>query len=667
MKRFRRHPRSAVAERFRGPERNIALARLSVLAACLCLMPSAAGGLSLADIETWAGQGTNRAALVIDWRDGLAPQSMVWGYRWDGTATAADMIRAIAGAGVFKEAYGTNVVDTLSGIDPRLFAVISAQGSSETVFGLGYDLDADGSSFSYGWEEPGRETGAADDAGDHYAEGWFEGNWSHWVEKGKKGGFDRMPSGGEFTPTANPRGEWEYSGSSISLRPLEDGSWDGWKFIGVPYAPGDPDKLAAWEAARVPPGHPGIAVHHPYAVEVVAFDGPVSAPVDMITGEPFTNVVAALGRPTVDTTGDDTLIPSSENVPVTPVYPAFRAHELVTIGRNATNGNGRLDLRFDHRVLDHPSNPYGVDLIVFGNAFQLTPEGQPWTNRDPESQGLTALTQAELGIVSVSQDGVGWHRVPPEQGGADGFPPTLGRVFDPGDPDPGIGEWNLWWGAPTDPTFPLDPALYPETFAQFTLAEICRRYRGSAGGTGIDIGQFPLPPDETTGLKWIRYVRIERGEGFPEVDAIADVAPATPWTLWRIAHFAWETDPDLERPEADPDGDGIVNLWEYLFGTDPNAPDPRAPIRIARGGGAEPSVAITFPWNTEAVDIDHRVERAPAPGGPWTTAGIVQNAEVGAAVDGIAEVTATADAGEEGLVLFRIRAVMPDPHPAVAP
>lgn len=663
---FRRHPPNAVAERRYGPKLPLAVSILGFVLFCIAFVPPRALGLSLSDIEIWAGEGTNRAALVIDWRDGIAPQSMVWGYRWNGTATAADMIREIAGSGIVKEMYGTNIVETLEGVDPRLFAVLSAQGWSDSVFGFGYDLDRDGSSFTYGWEEPGRETGAADDPGDHHAEGWFDGNWSHWVEAGRAGVFETMPSGGEHDPTSNPNGEWQYAGSGVSLRTLHDGSWDGWKFIAVPYAPSDPEKLAAWEAARVPPGYPGIAVHDPYAVEVVAFDGPMMNPVDVVTGDPFTNVVAALGRPTVDTTGDDDLIPSLETAPVVPVYPAFRAHELVTIGRNATNGDGRLELGFDHRVLNHPSNPYGVDLVVFGNAFQLTPEGQSWGNRDPTSQGVTELTQAELGMVSVSQDGVAWHIVAPEQGGADGFPPTLGRVFDPAGADPDVGAWNAWWGAPTDPTFPLDPTLEPETFAQFTLAELCRRYRGSAGGSGIDIGEFPLAPDETTGHKWIQYVRIERSQGFPEVDAIADVAPAPPSRLWTIEQFDWDTDPAIERDNTDPDGDRIVNAWERIFGTDPNMPDPRAPVGIARGSGGEPSIAITFPWNTKAVDVDIRVERATGPAGPWTTAGIVQRADVGEAVNGVAVVTSQAAAADETAV-FRLRTILPDPYPVVAP
>ena len=50
------------------------------------------------DIQYWVGNGSNKAALVIEWHDGNRPDAMVWGYRWDGEATGHDMIVAIAQA-----------------------------------------------------------------------------------------------------------------------------------------------------------------------------------------------------------------------------------------------------------------------------------------------------------------------------------------------------------------------------------------------------------------------------------------------------------------------------------------------------------------------------------------------------------------------------------------
>lgn len=50
------------------------------------------------DITNWIGTGSNQAALIIDFNDGSSQESFAWGYRWDGTATGENMIRAIAAA-----------------------------------------------------------------------------------------------------------------------------------------------------------------------------------------------------------------------------------------------------------------------------------------------------------------------------------------------------------------------------------------------------------------------------------------------------------------------------------------------------------------------------------------------------------------------------------------
>src|SRR3954465_10393847 len=60
---------------------------------------------SFDDITYWVGSGSNRASLAIDWQQGSSqPASLVWGYRWDGIATGAQMLSAIVAE------------------DPRLFA-----------------------------------------------------------------------------------------------------------------------------------------------------------------------------------------------------------------------------------------------------------------------------------------------------------------------------------------------------------------------------------------------------------------------------------------------------------------------------------------------------------------------------------------------------------------
>ncbi|MFO8054860.1 MAG: T9SS type A sorting domain-containing protein [Bacteroidales bacterium] len=50
------------------------------------------------DIEYWVGTGSHKAMLVISFNDGTSPESYAWGYRFDSTATAEDMLTDIAAA-----------------------------------------------------------------------------------------------------------------------------------------------------------------------------------------------------------------------------------------------------------------------------------------------------------------------------------------------------------------------------------------------------------------------------------------------------------------------------------------------------------------------------------------------------------------------------------------
>jgi hypothetical protein len=230
------------------------------------------------------------------------------------------------------------------------------------------------------------------------------------------------------------------------------------------------------------------------------------------------------------------------NVPTVPVYPAFRAHELVFLGEGGT-----ITLAFNHPVSDDAENPYGIDFIVFGNAYHIIGGGQGWVNGDPRSVTVGPSGGSEPGIVSVSQDGTIWYsftndpnfmsgdpnfiKLAEDAGDGpfcDGFAPTLGRVYntDPCYVDTSLGDWNQWWAEPTNPTLPLDPSLSYASFDGMSVARIAETYGDSAGGTGYDLARLDLPADPNTGLKWFQYVRIDDapGGGSPEVDAIADVS-----------------------------------------------------------------------------------------------------------------------------------------------
>jgi hypothetical protein len=332
---------------------------------------------------------------------------------------------------------------------------------------------------------------------------------------------------------------WVESMVGAADRVVTDGAWDGWVYgSALPPNVPEPTALALLGAAmlalaRRRPMRTGVYgvgvagmvamltgahaqaayVYDPadFATEVVDYVPGTGVPTDFLSGEPYDNPANALGRPTVDTTGDAFSMPEAERVPAVPVYGPWRARELVTVGQG-----GRLVVKFDRPVTNDPQNPHGIDLLVFGNSPAAS--NAAWDNRDPNVVTVGGTVYGEGGTVSVSQDGVTWHTFASGPL-ADAFAPTLGRVYDPANPDAGVGSFNQWWGAPTDPTRPLDAGVTAGSFEGKTIAQVAQSYGESAGGSGFDIGVL--------GLEWIQYVRVENAVGSgvtPDIDAFADVA-----------------------------------------------------------------------------------------------------------------------------------------------
>jgi len=208
--------------------------RALITLALVVVLSTTARAFTFEDIQLWAGTGSNQAALVIDWNDGISPESLVWGFRWDGVATGKDMFDAVLAA------------------DSRLFASMEfwPAYNGYTVYGIGYDLNGNGSSFVVGVREdapdgyPGSENGYATDPLDHYKEGWFTGYWSYWVAETA----GSLPS------------SWGYSGWGLSARQLSNGSWDGWSFV---------SDMSNWTSAG-PPSTPTAATAIPEPSSILA-------------------------------------------------------------------------------------------------------------------------------------------------------------------------------------------------------------------------------------------------------------------------------------------------------------------------------------------------------------------------------------------------------------
>ena len=58
------------------------------------VVPPVEATIAFSDILYWVGDGTNEAVMAVNWAD----TALAWGYRWNGTATVADMMADIAAA-----------------------------------------------------------------------------------------------------------------------------------------------------------------------------------------------------------------------------------------------------------------------------------------------------------------------------------------------------------------------------------------------------------------------------------------------------------------------------------------------------------------------------------------------------------------------------------------
>ncbi len=65
------------------------------------------------DILFWVGTGSNEAVMAVNWAD----TALAWGYRWNGTATVADMMAHIAAADPRFSYSGTGMISDINYID----------------------------------------------------------------------------------------------------------------------------------------------------------------------------------------------------------------------------------------------------------------------------------------------------------------------------------------------------------------------------------------------------------------------------------------------------------------------------------------------------------------------------------------------------------------------
>jgi hypothetical protein len=170
-------------------------------------------------------------------------------------------------------------------------------------------------------------------------------------------------------------------------------------------------------------------------------------------------------------------------------------------------------VKFDHQVANDPLNPYGLDFIVYGNAFFAGGGGFVYDNTDHRAFAIGGGVFEEPLKISVSQHGTEWYTY--DDGPyADSFYPTNPWVWDP---DQWDTTGNGWTTTENDYAKPVDPSLTATDFAGSSYDAMVL-YDGSAGGAGFDLAE--------SGYDWIQYIKVEGVSGFSggEIDAFSDVA-----------------------------------------------------------------------------------------------------------------------------------------------
>ena len=541
----------------------------AALCATACVLSSSVRGFSFNDIHFWVGEGTNRCAVALD----FGGESLAWGYKWNGTCT-----------NLFE------VVNRIVDQDHRL--VMGYQGMTASYVDLyffGYDKD-DGAAT---WD---KETGATSSKNalwglERQISAW---QWEWWVFYG--------PANGASFPTTPQRS----SGSAANTVIPVDGDW----FV---FAIGSPEYDASWNESPAVLRTP-TAAESPYGWRV-ADSHVTTTEKEYGTDKTMNDVTAVLGRPTAYMSGQ-------WGGPISPYNPAWHADELLTLDGK----DNFVVIEFDHDVVDDPNNPFGLDFIVFGNAFGYGSSQDYYSQAsDPSHVKFSADGGAEPGAVEVSQDGTTWYKF--EDGPyCDDFAPTLGFVFDSTKPDGRIFSGNQWWGKMTDACYPVDPSLSWSDLDGLTLAEVARRYNGSAGGTGYDIGRLNLPVN-AQGRKWFRYVRIsgmeyEDEETTPEVDAVADVAPVSGYRQWVLANFTWDkawqtnlTAATVTAPNGLPNG---LNCVYGLSPTDTVAENVPFKVESFVPGETEHVITMRSPAEFTAAPKGLVVKEAASLGSGWS-------------------------------------------------
>lgn len=101
---------------------------------------------------------------------------------------------------------------------------------------------------------------------------------------------------------------------------------------------------------------------------------------------------------------------------------------------------------------------------------------------------------------------------------------------------------------------------------------------------GVSLGRWP---DGVGSLFWLQA----------QTFGAANAKPVAGYEAWAAVSFPPGTTSDKSQPDADPDGDGFLNYWEYVFALSPLRADSN-PMRVL---GVSPDGGLLFSYRTRTI------------------------------------------------------------------